>query len=67
MKTTCRECGKAFHTTLNSPQLFCSVGCQLKGDPLESEPPRQRMRSRAARTVRATTLCSVPQGNQTTD
>lgn len=64
MESTCRECGMTFRTTLSSPQIFCSVGCQLKGDPLESEPPRQRMRSRAARTVRATTSCSVT-GNQT--
>lgn len=53
MIAKCRECDKDFHTQSGQGQLFCSVHCQLKRDPLESEPVhRPSRRARPAKTVK---------------
>lgn len=53
MLMECTSCGKPFHTSLTSPQIFCSIGCQLLKDPLETETiDLKKYRSRPARTAR---------------
>ena len=54
MLIECTNCGKPYHTALSSPQIFCSVGCQLFRDPLETETITLKpYRCRPAKTVRS--------------
>lgn len=33
----CSSCGSVYHFDIWSPQIYCSVKCQLNRDPLETE------------------------------
>ena len=50
MFSECVICGKAHYFDLSNPQLFCSIGCQLKRDPLETENVHKVLRTRPAKT-----------------
>ena len=47
---TCSECGKKFMSSNHSLNVFCSVGCQMAGDPIDTPLPSARGRGRAAKT-----------------
>lgn len=39
----CSSCGSIYHFDIWSPQIYCSVKCQLKTDPLETEKPSEKI------------------------
>lgn len=60
MTRECSECGTPFHTVCGQGQIFCSVHCQLKRDPLECDAVHKTLRSRAAKTPPRIPKTNIP-------